>query len=357
MPNFYDDWLKMYEKSQYEISQSRKKIDEEELEWVDTVQDHKAALMISPETGFRTWGTTTMTSEIPPGAKTGQHKHGEESILIVRGTGYSVVDNVRYDWHPYSVLGIPFGSVHQHFNNGDETVRMVQILTPHLEHWCGLSRFVQLEEKGMIGREPDVETSPDGLNLEGTRIVLHREDAPRARGEGDGVPIPSASSIAALGDFDPEHPLILGDLAGMGKLPPGFHHGGGRGAQYQSARSEVNGFKNNETEISSILSDEPYAYGGMHAHMEAHLYCTAGHGYTSVGDEKVYWKPGTAWWVPGPQTPHRHVNESDEHSEMVRIAFGIRYFFERAAKREFPYLYLSPRQAVLEANKQGAGRR
>ena len=48
MPNFYDDWLKMYEKSEYEISQSRKKIDEEELEWVDTVQDHKAALMISP---------------------------------------------------------------------------------------------------------------------------------------------------------------------------------------------------------------------------------------------------------------------------------------------------------------------
>jgi hypothetical protein len=39
------------------------------------------------------------------------------------------------------------------------------------------------------------------------------------------------------------------------------------------------------------------------------------------------------------QTPHRHVNEGDAECE-----------------REFPSLYLSPRQAVLEKNIQGAGR-
>jgi hypothetical protein len=29
---------------------------------------------------------------------------------------------------------------------------------------------------------------------------------------------------------------------------------------------------------------------------------------------------------------------------MIRVAFGIRYFFEKMAKEEFPYLYYSFRQ-------------
>ncbi|HVB06367.1 MAG TPA: cupin domain-containing protein [Acidimicrobiales bacterium] len=351
MANFYDNWLGMWDKAEEERAASRRNIHEEELQWVETAQDFRAALMISPETGFRTWGTTTMTAEIPSGGHTGAHKHGEEAILIVEGTGYSVIDNIRYDWKRHSVVAVPFGAVHQHFNTGDDTVRYVSILSVHLEHYAGLHRTIQVEPFGMTSTEPDVERSPDGLAPEGNRIVLHREDGTRQGGETDGVPVPEIP--AEMPEFDPEHPLILGDLDGMGRLPVGMHHGGSSGVGFMSCRREVNGFRVYENEISGILSDEPHAYGGMHAHMEAHLYCLAGHGYTTVGDEKVEWRKGSAWWVPGPQTPHRHVNESDEHSEMVRIAFGIRYFFERSAKREFPYLYLSPRQAVLERSSAG----
>lgn len=357
--NFYDKWLGMWDEAEQERKASRRNIHEEDLEWVETAQDHRAALMVSPETGFRTWGTTTMTAEIPPGGHTGAHKHGEEAIFIVEGSGYSVVDNVRYSWHKHSCMAIPFGSVHQHFNTGTETVRYVAILSVHLEHLCGLHRTMQIERFGMTVTEPDVETSPNGLTPDGMqRIVLHREDVPpQFAGEGDGVPLPSLDSLP---EFDPQHPLILGDVDGASALPIGLHNGGTKTLGFMSAkpsREGLNDFHVRELEISGILSAAAHEYNGMHAHMEAHLYCISGEGFTDVAGEKVSWKKGTAWHVPGPQTPHRHYNESDEDNEMLRLAFGIRYYFEKIAKREFPYLYLSPRQAVLEASGASGSRR
>ena len=349
MPNFYDSWLDMWNKSESEKTAARKGIHEEELEWVETIQDSRSALVVAPETGFRTWGTVTMVSEISPGEHSGAHKHGEESILILSGNGFSVIDNVRYDWKRHSLLSIPFGSVHQHFNTGDETVRYLSVLTPHLEHFCGLHRTIQVEPWGKTTTEPEVEVSADGYGPEGTRIRLHREDAIVAAGEGDGVPVLPME----MPDFDPEHPLILGDLDGMHDLPAGFHKSSI--IQYMRIGKDTNDVKMHTTEISGLLIDPAHEYGGMHAHMEAHLYCLKGTGYSLVDGVKVPWKPGTGFHVPGPQTAHRHVNEGDEESELVRIAFGIRYFWERAAKREFPYLYLSPRQAVLEKNLNRSG--
>lgn len=358
MTNFYDNWLGMWDQAESERKASRKNIHEEELEWVETAQDHQAALMISPETGFRTWGTTTMTAEIPVGGHSGAHKHGEEAIFIVDGTGYSIVDGLKYEWRRHSCVAIPFGAVHQHFNTGDVPVRYLSILSVHLEHLCGLHRTIQIERFGMTVKELEVETSPNGLAPNGSRMVLHREDAPREAGEGDGVPVPN---MADLPEFDPEHPLILGDVDGMGALPPGLHQGGSKTVGFMSARTSrdgMNDFHVYENEISGVLSAAAHSYNGMHAHMEAHLYCISGHGYTLVDGEKVTWKKGTAWWVPGPQTPHRHFNEADEDNEMLRIAFGIRYFFEKVAKREFPYLFLSPRQGVLESSgRSGSSRR
>jgi hypothetical protein len=36
--------------------------------------DFRAALLISRETGFRTWGSVSMLTEIPPGSHSGSHK-------------------------------------------------------------------------------------------------------------------------------------------------------------------------------------------------------------------------------------------------------------------------------------------
>ncbi len=354
MANFYDDWTGMWDRAEKERQQARRNIHEDELEWVQTTQDRRAALLVSPETGFRTWGTTSMIAEIMPGEHTGSHKHGEEAIFIVEGSGYSVIDNVRYDWKQHSGILIPFGSVHQHFNNGDVPVRYISVLAVHLEHFVGLHRTIQVEPWGTTTSAPDVPVSANGMNPDGVnRVVLHKENAIVTRGEGDGVPV----TANVLPDFDPEHPLILGDVDGQHALPPGLHKA--EVLQYMRINKELNDFRPNEVEISGLLTDGPYEYGGMHAHMEAHLYIIQGHGYTLVDGERVPWRPGSAIQIPGPQTPHRHVNESGEPATMVRMAFGIRYFFEKIAKREWPYLYLEPRQGVLERNRNvsGSGRR
>lgn len=348
--NFYDRWLGLWDEAEEERRKSRRNIHGEDREWVETVQDAKAALLISPETGFRTWGTTTMIAEIPPHSHTGQHKHGEEAVFIESGNGFSVIDGVRYDWEPWSMLAIPFGAVHQHFNTGATPARYISVLAVHLEHAAGLHRTIQLENWGATTNEPDVPVSADGMAPDGeSRIALRPADAISQKGEDDGVPVLPAD----MPEFDPEHPLIVGDLNGMMSLPAGFHKSEIR--QYMRINKDTNDVKLHTVEISGLLIDPPHEYGGMHAHMEAHLYVLQGAGYSLVNGEKVPWKAGTAFHVPGPQTPHRHVNESDEKAIMIRIAFGNRYFWEKAAKREFPYLYLEPRQGVLERSRNVSG--
>src|SRR5689334_14455578 len=108
--NFYDSWLELTEKAQREQQAARKAISPQELDWLTTRQDARAALLISSENGFRTWGTTTMIAEIPVGWKTGAHSHGEEGIFIHHGHGCSIIDDERFDWTAGDCLWIPYGA-------------------------------------------------------------------------------------------------------------------------------------------------------------------------------------------------------------------------------------------------------
>ena len=58
--------------------------------------------------------------EIPPVSRSGKLKsQGGQVFIIWEGNGYSVINDVRYDWEQYDALYIPLlseGSVYQHFN-------------------------------------------------------------------------------------------------------------------------------------------------------------------------------------------------------------------------------------------------
>ena len=343
MPTFYDDWLQMWDRSREEFKKARKWIHEEEVEYVETQQDAKCGLLVTPETGFRTWGSTSMISEIPVGAHTGMHKHGEEAIHIIEGSGFSIVNGVRYDWKQYSTLVIPFGAVHQHYNTGDVPARYFSVLSPWLEHWCGMARFTQYENWGKTNSLPNVPTSQNGFDDRGRRIVLQIEEAP-TRGGGEGGPGLAPQDIP---EIDPDKPIVLGTIEGYAAagIRPGLHNAGV--TEFMRVGKDINGWHPYEQEISSYLINQPFDEGGTHAHMEAHLYIVQGHGYSLVDDEKIPWKPGTCFHVQGPQTKHQHINESDVPSIQIRVAPGIRYFFENMAKEEFPYLYYRVRPRLL----------
>jgi quercetin dioxygenase-like cupin family protein len=330
---YYDDWLAMWDQATAEKKNARNHTHEEEIEWVETVQDYRTGLLIAPELGFRTWGTESLISEIPPGCHTGKHKHGEESIHIIEGSGFSIIDEVRYDWQKGSTIVVPFGSVHQHFNTGETTARYFSAMSVHLEHFCGLHRHTQLEEKGRITHLPNVPSSPNNFDSRGRRVVLPLADAD--------VRIGGEAAEGAVPQIEPGKPLVLGTLDGMESI--GTAHKA-KLVQFMRIGKERGGFKALETEISGILCDPPHEYGGTHAHMEAHLYVLDGVGHSVVDGVSIPWKKGTAFHVPGPQTVHQHINDGDTESSMLRIAFGIRYYFENIAKEEFPYLYLAYRQ-------------
>ena len=161
---------------------------------------------------------------------------------------------------------------------------------------------------------------------------------------------PSAK-LEKLPDFDPDNPLVVGDGDGMNRVLPIDAHKAkvlDFMRSKERAKGNMNDFAITSAEISGILTDAPREYGGMHAHMGRSRYILSGSGYSTVGDDKV--EVEARHRHPGARTPdpHRHVNTCDEPSDMVRIAFGIRYFFEKFATREFPYLYLSMREGYKD---------
>lgn len=337
MATFYDRWLQYWDEVVVERRNARKCIHEEEVEWVSTPQDSKVGLLVSPETGFRTWGTESMIAEIPPGWHTGKHIHGEEGIYIVSGDGFSVVSGVRYNWSQGSALWIPFGAEHQHFNTGNITVRYYSLMTIHLEHFVGLAKLEQLEECGPTRTEIDLPVSTTGMDAKDRRICLTLEQAPVRHGKSN------KRATVAQGMVD-------------GRLPyesTGSHHA----MNIHFMRPDApNGFQNKELDLSGLLSDNPHTNGGKHAHMEAILYMIQGEGYSMVDGEKVPWKKGTCLHVQGPQTVHQHFNTSDVPSLMLRGAPGVRTkFFQELAKERFPRLWYEQSSALPKIRESSGG--
>ena len=333
MANFYDEYLEFWAVGNAKKQDSRAVIHEEELEWVETDQDTRTALMAAPENGFATWGSEYLISEIAPGWHTGKHEHGEEAIYIVEGEGFSVVNGVKYEWNKHSVLWMPFGSQHQHFNTGTTTARYFSAMALHLEHWMGIGKLDQLDLKGPTDSYQDFTVSTTGFDAQNRRICL-REEEQEERTLDD----MSAEEMAEVsGEAIPIDP--------DGPRPTEMSRGGHRDfTRPLMDRGGKNGFQNKEVEISTLMGDQVGHHGGKHAHMEAVLYMVDGEGYSEVGGVKVPWKKGSLLHVQGPQTPHQHFNTGNQRVEMLRAAPGMRFnFMQRISKERFPYLWYSHR--------------
>ncbi len=326
MGNFYDDWLNFWADEQEERAKARAFIHEEDLQWVRTRQDYRAALLCARENGFITAGSV-MLGEVPKGWNTGKHSHGEEAIFVIEGEGFSVVDGKRYDWDTGSCLFMPYGSIHQHFNTGDRDVRYLSAMGLALERFAGLAKVTQYEEacETPIGEPQDVEKAESDIHPEYGRIVLRGKDAPVVQGK---------EWAAKMAQRKDEYTTTL---AKEMLSPDGPSHRYGR---IGLMRWPEAGFKAREVEITHVMIDPPGKHSGRHSHMEAIIYVVEGEGYTIVDGEKVEWKKGTLLHVQGPQTVHQHFNTGKVESRHLRIHYGLRAeYFQPIAKRVFPYLY------------------
>src|SRR5260370_6655671 len=101
---------------------------------------------------------------IPPGSRSGKHRHlAEECLYVLEGRGYDLhqdcdveitdtyhwkpQDEVkRCEWEAGDVIYIPPNTIHQHFNaSGDKPVRLISA-TNRIYKACGLNDLEQLED-------------------------------------------------------------------------------------------------------------------------------------------------------------------------------------------------------------------
>ena len=101
---------------------------------------------------------------IPPGSRSGKHRHlAEECLYVLEGRGYDrhqdcdveITDTYhwkpqdevkRYEWEAGDVIYIPPNTIHQHFNADPERpARLISVINRIYEQ-CGLNDLEQLED-------------------------------------------------------------------------------------------------------------------------------------------------------------------------------------------------------------------
>ncbi len=288
MESFYDQWLKESERIEKVVADSPRVARSKDLKWTRTRQDHRAALMIAPETGFPTGGSLMMKGEIPSGCHTGKHVHGEEAIYIEQGEGFLALDDCTYNFRKGTIFHIPCRSVHQLFNTGKEPVVYISGLAWPLEASIYMGKIEQIEDAGehsasTLSQFP-AEVSQD-WPIDGRRISMHEEQF-----------------------------VLSGETK----------HGA---TYFMMGRSgKDNGFKATAVAISSIFVDLPRSRSHSHAHPEAYLYALQGSGYSEIGGKRYDWEQGDAVHVPPGMLHHQHFNPNDTDMKELRFEYGIRYW-------------------------------
>jgi quercetin dioxygenase-like cupin family protein len=289
MADFYSAWLANSERIEKAVGEAPRVARGKELDWIRTRQDHKAALMIAPETGFPTGGSLLVKAEIPIGWHTGKHVHGEEAIYIERGQGFLLLDGERFDFQKGTIFHIPYRASHQLFNTDNEPVVYISGLAWPLEAAIYMGRMEQIEDAGQ--NDPAIlarasEEKSQYWTLDGRRISMHEKQF---------------------------------------ELSDETKHG----ATYylMGIHGDRNGFKVKAVRISSIFVDLPHSKSHSHAHPEAYLYALEGSGYSEIDGKRYEWVQGDAVHVPPGMLHHQHFNPYDTEMRELRFEFGIRYWF------------------------------
>jgi len=101
---------------------------------------------------------------IPPGSRSGKHRHlAEECLYVLEGRGYDLHQDCdveitdtyhwkpqaeirRYEWEAGDVVYVPPSTIHQHFNADPRSpVRLISV-TNRVYKYCGLNDLEQIED-------------------------------------------------------------------------------------------------------------------------------------------------------------------------------------------------------------------
>jgi gentisate 1,2-dioxygenase len=119
---------------------------------------------------------------IPPGSRSGKHRHlAEECLYVLEGRGYDLHQDCdveitdtyhwtaqeevkRFEWEAGDVIYIPPNTIHQHFNSDpDRPVRLISAINRIFKH-SGLNDLEQME---------DAPEYDPGVTLDAERVLAY----------------------------------------------------------------------------------------------------------------------------------------------------------------------------------------
>jgi quercetin dioxygenase-like cupin family protein len=101
---------------------------------------------------------------IPPGSRSGKHRHlAEECLYVLEGRGYDLHQDCdveitdtyhwkpqaeikRYEWEAGDVIYVPPSTIHQHFNADPARPARLISVTNRVYKYCGLNDLEQIED-------------------------------------------------------------------------------------------------------------------------------------------------------------------------------------------------------------------
>ena len=144
-------------------SKRKKVVQPEEMPWEMSRQGLLKHLL-NEKMNTRMESVDAYMQLIPPGSRSGKHRHlAEECLYVLEGRGYDLhqdcdveitdtyhwkaQDEVkRYEWEAGDVIYIPPNTIHQHFNaDPDRPVRLISAINRIYEKF-GLNDLEQLED-------------------------------------------------------------------------------------------------------------------------------------------------------------------------------------------------------------------
>ncbi len=105
--------------------------------------------LVDRHIGFMNRVLAMYVHQMPPGAHTETHKHGEAIVFVLSGHGYSIVDGERYDWRAGDCIFVKPGQWHQHFNADPDQVsqHLAVYIAPLREQLIEGSEVIQVVEE------------------------------------------------------------------------------------------------------------------------------------------------------------------------------------------------------------------
>ena len=107
----------------------------------------------------------------PPKTHSVTHKHNEAIIVVLRGEGYSYIDEEKIEWEPGDTMYIPAGAWHQHWVLSDEPAMVIAIKLLPLQEYLGALNPIYKGDEPTFNHEYRPGTFLEELNKVGTKLI------------------------------------------------------------------------------------------------------------------------------------------------------------------------------------------